>query len=192
MNYTRSMRTRIMLLLLLCQNCLVYAQDGAFMGYQFSIQFDQFQPKDSNDSIVSVVFYRNVTALSRSKGREQKTNHLLRSDLDSAFFVVSEGHSFIGSSPKTITPPTLFMNIEIQRRYADGTRIKYIKTIPILFDAPMKNFAQIALTNVNIQPYLGISSGEIALRVLSESTFEIIDQTSLETQPMMHTLLRYD
>jgi len=186
------MRTKLILLLLLCQNAIIYSQDGAFMGYHFSIKFEQFQPKESSDSIVSVSFYKNVNALPNSNRSKQTSIHLMKNDLDSASFAVSEGHSFIGSSPQMITPPTLFMNIEIERKYTDGAIVHYIKTIPILFVVPLKNFARIALTEVNVQSYLGVPSDEIAIRVLSETTFEIVDQSGLETRPVLGTLIRFE
>lgn len=186
------MRTRILLLYIVCQSAFTFSQDGAFEGYLFSIQFEQFQPKESSDSIVSVTFYRNTTALPKPHDRSTGTMQLIKNDLDSAHFKLTEGHSFIGSSPRTITPPTLFISIEIARNFEDGTRMYYVKTIPIIFAVPLENFAQIDLTEVKIRSHLGVSKDEIAIQVLSETTFEIVDQSNLDPKPAMQTLLRFE
>lgn len=162
------------------------------MGYHLTIQFDSFELADTTDSIILVEFYKNADWLENVNDLKSRTRNLLKYDLDSTKFELSEGASFIGSSPKTITPPTIMLKINMRRNFGTGETIDYVKVIPIVFDTPLKNFAQVSLTNINIGAYLKIPSEQIAIRVLSSDSFEIVSQNSLIRKPEINTLVKFD
>lgn len=186
------MNFKLILLLFLWQNTFVFSQDGAFWGYSFSIQFESLKPIDSNDSIVSLELYKNSNHISKSQGSTQCSFNLLSHDLDSAFFVVAEGCSFIGSSPTKIKPPTIILRFGIRRKVNNGSSINYFKIIPIVFDEFPESFAVISLFHVEINHFSGIPSDDIVIKVVSKNSYEIIEQESLEVKPVINTLLRFE
>lgn len=169
-----------------------FSQDGAYVGYNLAIRFEGFEPADSMDSILYVEFYKDADWIESPEDLKNRSRGLVKYDLKAAYFQLSEGVSFIGSSPKTIKPPTIIMKIGMRRNFGAGETIDHVKIIPIVFDTPLKNFAQISLTGVNINSYLKIPSDQIAIKVLSSGSFEIVTQKSLETQPVINTLIRFD
>ena len=84
------------------------------------------------------------------------------------------------------------MKVHVGRNLDTGETIEYVKVIPMVFETPLKNFAQISLTNIKISHYLKIPSEQIAIRVLSNDSFEIVPQGSLISKPRINTLVKFD
>ena len=169
----------------------MYAQDGAFQGYHLRLQFEKFEPVAS-DSIMYVEFYKNASEIESSLENKNRYIELIKSDLDSACFELAEGVHFIGSSPKTILPPTIIMKVGVRRHSSSGITMDYEKMVLIVFNVPLENFARISLMDININTYLQMPDESIAIKVLSKDSYEIVPQETMMVKPVFNTLVKFD
>lgn len=168
-----------------------HAQDGAFAGYHLTLQFDSFEVEPS-DSIVAIEFFKSDLPLTVSNASNRSVPKLVRCNIDSANFELFEGASFIGSSPKTILPPTIYMNIVIRSFRGNGISLEYTKTIPIKFEKPLENLAIVSLLNINVNSFLQNLSDPIVIKVLSKESYEIVHRNMYFEVPAADQLTKFE